>query len=227
MLFEVHGDSFTAYLCAVGCVVLAACFYSFARSRITQISLEAVIGISYAIAAAGALFLVGIAPGSHMHIQHILSGSLLWTGRDQILICFVTFSVIGICLFLVRRPIAGISEHYRNGTGSGFGFIVWDFIFYVLLGIVITVSVQIAGVIVVFAYLIIPATIAAAVTSRRRMQTAVIWTAAVAASLCGLLFAYYLDFSVGPSIALFLGVELVLVSVTVRFLSKCHGSTNT
>ena len=100
MIFEAHGDSPTAYLCSFGCVLLAAGFYAFVRSRIFHISLEAVIGISYAIAAAATLFLVGIAPGGHMHIQHILSGSLLWTTWKQIIVSLIVFSAIGLCFYL-------------------------------------------------------------------------------------------------------------------------------
>ena len=94
--------------------------------------------------------------------------------------------------------------------------IFWDFIFYLLLGIVITISVQIGGVVVVFAYLIIPATISATFVPRLGLQITIIWTSAVLASLVGLLFAYYLYFSIGPAIALFLGSELIITSLMAR-----------
>jgi len=219
-IFEVHGDSILAYLCSFGCVLLAAGFYAFVRSRVFQISLEAVIGISYAIAAAAALFLVGVAPGGHLHIQHILAGSLLWTNWKQITASLVVFSVIGICFYLMRKPIAEISNSYQKNTNKGLRIVIWDFIFYVLLGVVITLSVQIAGVVVVFAYLIIPATISAVLTSRLGLQMAIIWAAAILASLGGLFFAYYLDFSIGPAIALFLGIELVIVSIASKLSHK-------
>ena len=217
MIFEAHGDSPTAYLCSFGCVLLAAGFYAFVRSRISQISLEAVIGISYAIAAAAALFLVGVAPGGHMHIQHILSGSLLWTGWEQIITSLVVFSATGVCFYLIRKPIAEISNSYHKSTATSLRVAVWDFIFYVLLGIVITLSVQVGGIVVVFAYLIIPATISATLASTSGLQIAIIWISAVLASIGGLLFAYYLDFSIGPAIALFLGCELVITSLIARF----------
>jgi len=217
MAFEAHGDSPTAYLCSFSCVLLAAAFYAFVRSRIFQISLEAVIGISYAIAAAAALFLVGIAPGGHMHIQHILSGSLLWTSWKQIITSLAVFSAIGICFHLIRKPIAEISNDYHKGTVTGLRVIFWDFIFYALLGVVISLSVQIGGIVVVFAYLIIPATISATLASTSGLQIAIIWISAVLASIGGLLFAYHLDFSIGPAIALFLGCELVIASLVARF----------
>jgi zinc/manganese transport system permease protein len=220
MIFEVHGDSLLAYSCSFCCVLLTAGFYAFVRSKIIQISLEAVIGISYAIAAAAVLFLVGIVPGGHTHIQSILSGSLLWTDWKHIIISVGVFSTVGGCFYLIRKPIAEISNNYQKTTFTGSKIIFWDFIFYVLLGLVITLAVQIGGIIIVFAYLIIPATISAVLTSGLALQMVVIWTASVFASLCGLLFAYYFDFSVGPSIALFLGGELIIISGLVRFLPK-------
>ena len=216
MVFEVHGDSPTAYLCSFGCVLLAAAFFAFVRNRIFQIPLEAVIGISYAIAAAAALFLVGIAPGGHMHIQNILSGSLLWTGWRQIITSLVVFSVVGVCFYLIRKPIAEISNSYQTDNAKSLRSVFWDFIFYALLGIVITLSVQIGGIVVVFAYLIIPATISASLTQRLGLQITIIWISTVLASLAGLLFAYYLDFSIGPAIALFLGCELVITSLMAK-----------
>jgi zinc/manganese transport system permease protein len=215
MVFEAHGDSPMAYLCSFGCVLLAAGFFAFVRSRSIQISLEAVIGISYAIAAAASLFLVGIAPGGHMHIHHILSGSLLWAGWRQIITSLIVFSVIGCSFYLIRKPITKISNGYQKDTTKGLTVVFWDFIFYVLLGIVITLSVQVGGVIVVFAYLIIPATISAAFSAR--WQLSIVWITSIMASLGGLLFAYTFDFSVGPAIALFLGGELIIISLPVRF----------
>jgi len=222
MAFEAHGDSYTAYLCSFGCVLLAAAFYAFVRSRIFQISLEAVIGISYAIAAAAVLFLVGIAPGGHIHIQHVLSGSLLWVGWRQIIVSLVVFSAVGVCFYFIRKPIAEISNSYQKGAVKNLKVVFWDFIFYALLGVVITLSVQIAGVVVVFAYLIIPATISAVFSTRLRLQLAIVWVTAIIASLGGLLFAYQCDFSIGPAIAMFLGCELIIVGL-IRKLQQTRG----
>ncbi|MBL7186426.1 MAG: metal ABC transporter permease [Phycisphaerae bacterium] len=217
LAFEVHGDSLVAYVCSFGCVSLAAAFYAVIRSRIFQISLEAVIGISYAIAAAAALFLVGIAPGGHIHVQNILSGSLLWTGWKDVVVSLLTFSAVGFCFCILRKPLTNVSNGYQQALDKRITTIVWDFIFYLLLGVVITLSVQIGGVVVVFAYLIIPATISVIISSRLAVQMMIIWAAATVASITGLLFSYYLDFSIGPSVALFLGCELILIAIVARF----------
>ena len=217
MVFGAHGDSTTTYLCSFGFIVLTSGFYALVRSRITQISLEAVIGISYAIGAAAALFLVGIAPGGHVHIQSILSGNLLWVGWRQIITILAVFSAMGFVFYLVRKPVTKISNVYQNSLNKGVRIIFWDFIFYLLLGIVITISVETGGIVIVFAFLIMPATISAMFSYKLYLQLAIVWISAITASLLGLLFAYYLDFSIGPAIALFLGGELIMVAIVNRF----------
>jgi len=222
LVFEAHEDSPVAYVCSLGCVLITAMFYAVIRSKIFQISLEAIIGISYAVAAAAALFLVGIAPGGHIHVQNILSGSLLWTSWRDVAVILLTFSAVGFCLYLIRKPLSNVSNGCRQAISNRIEIIFWDFIFYLLLGIVITLSVQIGGVVVVFAYLIIPATISMIISSRQVIQLMIIWVAATAASITGLLFSYYLDFSVGPSIAFFLGVELIIVAIIARFYKDIY-----
>jgi len=217
LAFEVHGDSLVAYVCSFGCVLITAIFYAVIRSKIFQISLEAIIGISYAIAAAAVLFLVGIAPGGHIHVQNILSGSLLWTSWRDVLVCLLVFSASGLCFCIIRKPLSNVSNSYQQAPEKRTGTIFWDFIFYLLLGIVITLSVRMGGVVVAFAYLIIPATISVIISSRLALQLMIIWAAATVASITGLLFSYYLDFSIGPSIAMFLGCELILTAVIARF----------
>ncbi len=213
LIFEVHEGSVLSYVCSLAAVFAVAAFYAVARISIVQISLEAVIGISYAIAAAAALFLVGIAPGGHIHIQEILSGSLLWTSRRDIILGLLVFSIAGFCFYLFRKPLISISNNYQRNHIAKAKTVFWDFIFYLLLGVVITLSVQMGGIVVVFAYLIMPATISAIFSSRPGPQLIIIWMTAIVASISGLLFAYYLDFSIGPAIAMFLGVELVIAAL--------------
>ena len=117
----------------------------------------------------------------------------------------------------MRKPLTNISNGYQQAFNKGVGVIFWDFIFYFLLGIVITLSVQIGGIVVVFALLIIPAPISAIISAHLAVQLIVIWAAAATASITGLLFSYYLDFSIGPAIALFLGGELVVVALIGKF----------
>jgi len=220
LAFEVHGDSLGGYVCSLGCVFLAAGFYALVRRRVVQISLEAVIGISYAIAAAGALFLIGVAPGGHVHVQTMLSGSLLWARWPDVVTSLVFFSAVGLAFYIFREPFKRISDDYDNAIAGGMRVVWWDFLFYALLGVVITFAVRMAGVVAVFAFLIIPATVSAQLRPKGAGRIVITWLASIVASTGGLLFAYYLDFSLGPCVVVFLGVLLIIGSLASRYLQQ-------
>ena len=216
LLFEVEEDTLISYLFSLGCVLLIAAFYAIARRKVIQISIEAVIGISYAITAAAAMFLIGIAPG-HAHAEEMLAGKLLWVTWQHIVLCLVVFTAVAFCLHIFRKPLFRISEDYEESVTQGLKVIWWDFVFYALLGVVITVAVRVTGVVTVFSFLIIPATISALFSEHWGLRMFIAWTAATVASLVGLLFAYFFDFSLGPAIALFLGAVLVIAVLLAKY----------
>jgi zinc/manganese transport system permease protein len=203
-----------AYAASLALALGAAAFYAIVRRKVLQISQEAVIGVSYAIAAAAALFLIGIAPGGHVHAQHMLAGSILWASGADLFVCAVVFGAVGICFYVLRHPFQRISSDYDAAVRDGMKVVAWDFLFYALLGMVITFAVRIGGVVVVFAFLIIPATISAVFTAHRGRRLLLAWGAGILAAFLGLVFAQRLDFSVGPAVALFLGVELALAGLS-------------
>jgi len=216
--------SLGSYGCAFGAVVLAAGFYALARRRVGQVSLEVVIGVSYAIGAAAALFLLGVAPGGHVHLREMLAGSILWTTWGDLARCAIVFALAGAAFWLLRRPFGRISEDYEGAVRSGVRTAWWDFAFYTLVGLVITVAVRVGGVVVVFAFLIIPATVSALFATGWRGRLAIAWATAVVGSAGGLLLARALDFSPGPAVAAVLGFLLV-VAALARILSMC-GTTS-
>jgi zinc/manganese transport system permease protein len=216
LAFDAEEGTLLAYTFSFGCVLLIAVFYALVRRTLVQISIEAVIGISYAIAAAGALFLIGVTPG-HTHLEEMLSGSLLWIGLPEVIGSSIVFCAIGFCFYIFRKPLLRISEDYNDALTRGMKVVWWDFLFYALVGVVIVVAVRIAGVVVVFAFLIIPATTSALFSSRWVTRMLIAWSVAVIASIGGLLFGYYFDFSLGPAIALFLGAVLVIAALFSKF----------
>jgi len=216
LAFDVEEEHVISYLFSLGCVLLIAAFYAMARRKVVQISIETVIGISYAITAAGAMFLIGIAPG-HAHAEEMLAGKLLWVTWQHIVLCLVVFTAVAFCLCIFRKPLSGISENYEGAITQGRNVMWWDFVFYALLGVVITVAVRVTGVVTVFSFLIIPATVSALFSTQWCLRMCIALAATTAASLGGLLFAYYFDFSIGPAVALFLGVVLVIAVLLGRF----------
>ncbi len=210
VLFKVHADSLQAQATALAATLVAAAFFALMRRRVREIPLEAIIGVSYAIAAAGALFLVGIAPGGHSHIQDMLSGSILWVTPHDFLVSTPILAAVGLCFYLFRKPFHAISDEYEGAAAAGVNTLLWDFLFYVLVGIVITTVVRIGGVVLVFCFLIIPATVATMLASGWRACLMLTWAIGSIAAAAGLTFAARFDFSVGPAIALWLGITLAL-----------------
>ncbi len=212
LAFDAHEETLVSHSISLGCVLVLAAFCAVLRKTNIQIPIEAVIGVSYAIAAAAAVFLISLAP-TEIHAEQMLAGSLLWVKPSDLVLGFVVFGATGFCFYILRRPLIQISDSYRNGLVSGWKAGWWDFVFYALVGIVITTAVRLAGVVVVFAFLIIPATLSALLASGWATRMLIAWTVATIASITGLLFAYYLDFSLGPPIVLFLGLMLTIAAV--------------
>ncbi len=213
LAFHAHGDSILSFTVAFGFVLAAAGFYAFARRKVAQIPVEAVIGVTYAITAAGALFLVGVAPGGHVHVQHMLAGSILWVTWRDVLVCAGAFAAVGGLFRLFREPLTKMSDDYDAAASEGLNVVLWDFVFYALCGLVIALAVRVSGIVLVFAFLIIPTTISAIFSSDWRTRLFAAWAAGSTASVLGLLFAYRLNFSMGPSVAMFLGIELAVAGV--------------
>lgn len=216
LAFDAHEETLVSHSMSLGCVFVLAAFCAALRNVNIRIPIEAVIGVSYAIAAAAAIFLISLAP-TEIHAEQMLAGSLLWIKRSDLVLGFVVFAATGCCFYVFRKPLLRLSESYRDGLTSGWKAGWWDFAFYALVGIVITTAVRLAGVIVVFAFLIIPATVSALFASGWATRMLIAWIAAAIASAGGLLFAYYLDFSFGPVIVLFLGCLLLVAALLSKF----------
>jgi len=146
-------------------------------------------------------------------VQHMLAGSILWATWKDFLLCIFVFSAVGLCFYLFQQPFKEISDNYENALKKGIKVVRWDFLFYTLFGIVITLAVRIGGVVVIFAFLIIPATISALFSSNWGRRLVISWVIGMGATVAGLLFADRFDFSIGSAISLFLGLALVFAAL--------------
>ena len=218
--FGFHADSRAAWVASLAATLLASLFFAATRRRLAHLHIEAVIGISYAVAAAATLLIIGKGTGGHTHIQQMLFGSILWTTWRDLAWCAVGFASVGICFYLFRRPFQQVSQDYGLAARNGLRVMGWDFLFYALCGLVITVAVRLAGVVVVFTFLIIPATVSTLFFERWGSRLLAAWACGAVASVLGLTFGYTFDFSAGVSVALWLGVVLVLVTTAQTSVSR-------
>jgi zinc/manganese transport system permease protein len=182
----------------------AALLLASTRSWSTRVPQEALIGVIYVVAAAAAFLLVDKAPQGTEHIKQVLTGNILTTGAHELALIVPIYAVIGVLLWRFRNRLAV--------AGGGWSGWLWDVLFYACFGIVVTSSVAVAGVLLVFSFLIIPAAIGMLYADGTR-QLIVAWAVGVAASISGLTASYVWDLPTGSTMVCAFGVMLAIAGI--------------
>ncbi len=205
-------DSSRSFLYALGFTTLGAALFALTRSnhgkgRVPQ---EAIIGIVFVVASAAAILVADKAPRGSEAIKDILVGSLLWVGWPAIVRLAVIYAVVGVFHWVLRRRFLTISFEPAEAEAKGWKLRWWDFWFYLSFGIVITFSVPIVGVLLVFSFLVVPAAIAFQFTRDRSRLAVYAWLAGVLASAGGLALSFRYDLPTGPLIVCVFGLLLLV-----------------
>jgi zinc/manganese transport system permease protein len=202
-------------LFAVALTTIAAGIFALSRTREGRVPQEALIGLAYAIAAAGAIILIDKAPHGAEHIKDLLTGSILWVSWGTVGMVAVVYAAAGLFHFACRRRLLLISENPIRAEAQGIHVRLWDFLFYLSFGVVITVTVGTAGVLLVFIFLVAPAVMAVQVTDRLGRQLLLGWSLGVVATVVGLFVSYVGDLSSGPVVIGAYAAAIVALSVVV------------
>jgi zinc/manganese transport system permease protein len=212
-------DSTASFVYALGFTTLGAAVFAITRTEQKgSVPQEAFIGIVYVVASAAAILVADRTPRGGEAIKDILVGSLLWVTWPTIARLAAVYAAIGVFHWLLRRRFLTISFQPETALARGWNIRWWDFLFYLSFGIVITFSVPIAGVLLVFSFLVVPASIAFQFTRRYAGLAAVSWVVGAAASAAGLLVSFRYDLPTGPIVVCMFGL-LLLVAVLVRRLT--------
>jgi zinc/manganese transport system permease protein len=210
-------DSTTAFLYALGFTTLGAALFSLTRtSERGRVPQEAIIGIVYVVASAAALLVADRTPRGGETIKDILVGSLLWVTWPTIARLAAVYAVIGAFHWVLRRRFLTISFAPETAIAGGWHIRWWDFLFYLSFGLVITLSVPIAGVLLVFSFLVVPAAIAFQFAERQGALAAIAWVAGAVASATGLWISFRYDLPTGPVIVCMFGVLLAIAYMARR-----------
>ena len=134
-----------------------AAMFAFTRTRRQRIPQEAVIGITYAVAAAAGVIALDKAPHGAEELKEMLTGAILWVNAKTVLHSAAVYAVMGIVHWVFRDKFVAISFEPERALAEGISVRFWDFVFYATFGIIITISVPVAGVLLVFTFLIVPA----------------------------------------------------------------------
>ncbi|MEI8140578.1 MAG: metal ABC transporter permease [bacterium] len=192
------------------------------RAKGGRVPQEALIGIVYVVAAAGSFLLLSRSPEGNEELRRTLVGEILLVQPGEVMRTFALFVAVGVLHFVFRRQFWQLTFDPEKGSTDGRRIWFWDFLFYVLFGIVVTSFVRMGGVLLVFSYLIIPAVCANIFATTMRARLAVGWVVATLASVAGLYASYRLDLPTGAAIVCALGLALLLSSAVRIFQSTDH-----
>lgn len=201
-------DSRVSYMFALGATILGALVLSLTRSRERRLSQEAVIGVVYAVSAAGAVLLTDRAPHGAEHLRSMLVGSILTANGAHVAKVAVLYGTIGLLHWCCRRPFFLISTDPDEAFRQGWHVRFWDFLFYTTFGVVVTTSVRIAGVLLVFSYLIVPALAGIAVGGSMTRRLLIGWGFGTLVSVIGMVASAVLDLPTGATVVCAFGLTL-------------------
>ncbi|MBI4669471.1 MAG: metal ABC transporter permease [Elusimicrobia bacterium] len=205
-----------AYLMSLGFTFVGAAIFSLTRFKKADVPQEAIIGIVYIVSAAAAILVLDRVPSDAQHIKEMLVGNILFVSGGQVLKTFLLYAAIGALHFVFRKKFIMISCRPDEAQKQGISIRLWDFLFYMTFGFVVTSSVELAGVLLVFSYLIIPAVCAMFFTRDFGKRLALGWTLGTVASSAGVWASATLDLPTGAAIVCVFGI-LVLGSGMAKY----------
>ena len=218
LLMGHHFDDRITFWISLGVTFIGAAFFSWTRSsRKAAVPQEAIIGITFVVAAAGVILLLSRVAGGKEELEHLLTGDILNVTRDEIGQRGILFGVIAMFYAANHRRFALISETEYGEPINGLNVRLWDFLFYASFGFVVTRSVAIAGVLLVFCYLIVPSVAAMLYSERIGPRLAIGWTMGTVVSAAGVWLSLRMDLPTGATIVCTFGVVLILMAL-VRVL---------
>ena len=209
------------YAMALLFTFVGAAIFALTRFRHVRVPQEAIIGIVYIVSAAASVMVLSKSAEGDEAIKNLLVGNILLVTRGQTLWTFALFLAIGCFHFVFRRKFTEVSFDMERAIARGVNVRLWDFLFYVSFGFAVTSFVQIAGVYLVFSYLIVPAVCGALLTGSIARRLAIGWAVAFAAGLSGLVLSTQwtsMDLPTGPTIVCAFGLLLLLVGTVAYVL---------
>jgi len=209
-------ETWASYVFGLVFTVVGATVFALTRSRERRVSQEAVIGVVYAVSAAAAVLVADRTPHGAEHLRSMLVGSILAVQGSEVVKVACLYAVIGLFHWLCRRPFLLISTNPDRAYEEGWRVRGWDFLFYASFGVVVTSSVRIAGVLLVFSYLIVPTLAANLLGGPVGRRLAVAWAFGTFVSVVAMAASAILDFPTGATVVCAFGLILLVLAVVTR-----------
>ena len=213
VLYGYDAHQTAAYWFSLGFTFLGAAVFSTVRAHKARIPQEAVIGISYAVASAAALLAMSKSAQQTEHLKEMLVGNILTVSWAEVRNTALLYAAVGLFHFIFRKKFLLISLHPEQAHEMGMSIAFWDFLFYASFGLVVTSSVAIAGVLLVFCYLIVPSVGAMLYAERIGPRLAIGWTMGTVVSALGVYLSLKIDLPTGATIVCTFGIVLILMAL--------------
>jgi zinc/manganese transport system permease protein len=210
-----HGDPHSpiVYWISLAFTFIGAFVFSTVRSQRARIPKEAIIGICYAVASAAAILAMSKATSESEHLKDMLVGNILAVSWSEVAKTAVLYGAVGLFHYVFRRRFLAISMDPHRAEAEGVSIRFWDFLFYASFGFVVTSSVSIAGVLLVFCYLIVPSVAAMLYAESVGKRLAIGWSMGTIVSALGVYLSLQLDLPTGATIVCTFGLVLILMAV--------------
>ena len=212
---DLHSTS--AWLWSLGATFAGAAVFALSRVRYKGVPQEAIIGVTYAVASSAAILAVNRAPHGAEHIKALLVGAILWVTPEQVLKTALIYAAVGIFHWIYRKRFLLISQDHDLAEAKGVNVRWWDFLFYASFGFVVTSSVQIAGVLLVFSFLIVPAIVGVIFGTSAQARLLIGWSFGWVISILGCIISYQADLPTGATVVCTFGIGLVAATFVQRF----------
>jgi len=199
---------------------IGAAIFSLLRSRRARIPQEAIIGITYAVASAAAILAMSKSTSQAEHLKDMLVGNIIAVSWPEVYKTAALYGGIGVFHYVFRKPFLAISLAHNDPESTGLNVRFWDFLFYASFGFVVTSSVQIAGVLLVFCYLIVPSVAAMLYSDTVGRRLAIGWTMGTVVSAVGVYLSLVFDLPTGATIVCTFGVVLLAMAAVRPFLLR-------
>src|SRR5438094_4338667 len=213
VLFHFDLASWTTFAIALGFTLAGAAVFSITGKRTSQIPQEAVIGISYVVAAAASVLLLSRAAEGDEEIKNMLVGNILLVTPREVWERFTLFTAVGVLHFVLRENFLLVSFDRDGAYQKGLRVRWWDFLFYVVFGLVVTSFIRIAGVLLVFSYLIVPAVCGINLARGTANRLLIGWFIALLGGIAGLFLSFWWDLPSGAAIVCTFGAILIFISL--------------
>ena len=214
LLMGNHFDDRITFWISLGVTFIGAAFFSWTRStEKTAVPQEAIIGITFVVAAAGVLLLLSRVAGGKEELENLLTGDILNVTKGEIAQRTIVFLLLGSFYAAFHKRFVEISSDPQQAFASRVRVRLWDFLFYAAFALVVVSFVRLGGVLLTFAFLIVPAVCGTMLATEWIRRLVIGWIIATLASLIGLWTSYKMDLPTGAAIVCVLGVLLAVVGV--------------